>query len=252
MCKSVSKYSLFYIFSLLLILVAVMGCGGGSAGTGTTTFTGKLLTPDNKPVEGATIRVVGSNEVATTDEKGQFTLSAQDQNLPVEIQVQSDGVAASVIIPAATADESKIGVQLELDTDKSTLSVRSLEVKVTIVGECGRYFLKNQDSFQQIRALPDLTRCTVRVAANSGNRPVGGILADVQRTSCNGIAEDGDSWISVASGRTKESGSRGKVDIDFTFFDDDAHCQYRVVAPSKDRSRAPLIFSIVTLRQQSQ
>lgn len=234
-----------------LIVFSALGCGGGSAGTGTTTFTGKLLTTDNQPVAGATVRVVGSNDVATTDEQGQFVISTDVQDVPTEIQVQAPGVDTSVVIPAATAEQSQIGVQLELDTNKSTVSIQSVEIKVSFIGQCEKFFLQSSDSIVQTRPVPDLTKCTLEVITNSGNRSIGGILAELQRNSCNGVEGESEDWISIASGRTKRSGSRGKVDINFTFFDDDAHCQYRVVAPLGDKNRTPLIFPIVTLRSQS-
>ena len=112
--------------------------------------------------------------------------------------------------------------------------------------------MQHQDSLVQVKPIPDLTKCTIQVAANSGNRPVGGILAEIQRNSCKGSADELDGWISIASGRTRESGLRGRVDIKFTFFDADSHCQYRVAAPSRDKTRTPLYFPIVTLRQQGQ
>lgn len=250
MSKLLNIFRFLFLFPTLIV-IATSGCGGGSAGTGTTTFTGKLLTTDNQPVRGATVRVVGSDVVVTTDDQGQFILITDVQDVPTQIQVQAPGVNASVMIPPATADQSQIGLQLELDTNNSTVSIQSVEVKVSFVGQCEKFFLQSTDSLVQINPLPDLTKCTLQVTANSGSQPVGAILADVQRNSCSGTDDESNSWISVASGRTRESGLRGRVDIKFTFFDDDAHCRYRVVAPQGDESRTPLIFPIITLRQRN-
>jgi hypothetical protein len=247
--NKLAKKFLFLFLIIPLAAIGFSGCGGGSAGTGTTTFTGKLLTTDNQPVEGAVVRVVGSGDIATTDAQGQFVLSTANQDIPHELQVQAQGVDASVVVPAATADESKIGVQLELDTSNATVSITSVEVKVTMIGNCAKYFLQEDQSIVQIKHIPDQTLCTFQVAANSGTRPVGGILAELQRNTCNGPEGESESWIAVASGRTRESGSRGRVDVKFTFFDDEAHCRYRVVAPSGDKNRTPLFFPIVTIRE---
>jgi hypothetical protein len=237
---------------LIFSISALISCGGGSAGTGTTTFTGKLVNTENEPVQGATVSIVGSGEIVTTDEQGRFTLSADDKDAPVQLQVQSTGVNTSVTVPPASSDESKVGIQLELNENTATVSVRSTEASVSMVGDCEKYFNQSKTSLIQIRPLPDQSKCLIRVSARAGGRPVGGVLAEIQRSSCSYSPEWDKTWITVASGRTKQSNTLGRVDIKFTFFDDDAHCQYRVVAPVGDREKTPLIFPIVTLREQQQ
>jgi len=240
----------FKTLFLFATTIAIGSCGGGSAGTGTTTFSGKLLTTDNVPVQGAVVRVEGSTETATTDEQGRFSLITNEQSEDVRLQVQTEDVNTSVSIPTPRVDDSKVGVQLELNTSTATVSVKSLEVTSEIIGACKDSFVRNGGTLVQVKKIKDETLCTARVSARSAGNNLSGISVVIQRRACPDTPDTDNEWISVASGKTQQARNPGVAEFNFKFFDDTDHCQYRIVAPYKDSERTSVIFPIVTLREQ--
>ncbi len=234
--------------SLLAILsFGISGCGGGSAGTGTTSFQGKILTPDNQPVEGAVVTVVGTGETAVSDEQGRFSLDAEAPSSGgVALQVQAPEVNATVNVPVGDRAESKVGVQLEVNSATSTVTVRNIEVKAEFVGACKSAFARSGSSFIQAQSIADETTCTIKIRARERGAPLGGINTQLQRRRCDSDSE----WHSIASRKTSFTGEPGTAELKFRFFNDEEHCRYRIVAPAGDRERPALVFEIGTLRQK--
>ncbi len=233
---------------LFTFLLSLLGCGGGSAGTGTTTFSGKLLNTENQPVEGAVVRVVGSTETVQTDEEGRFILSAPEEAKEVQLQVETSGVNASVTVPTASEENAKVGVQLQLDEERSTLVVKSLEVTAQLGGECKEAFSKNGLEFIQTRLLADGAECFAEVSVWSDGSPVSGAVVEIQRRTCGELPDGEDGWISVASSKTRQSPSPGEARVRFRFSNDDANCQYRIVAPARNPNQASVFFLIRTFQ----
>lgn len=230
-----------------IISCSIMACGGGSAGTGTTSYTGKLLTENNEPLSGATVTLVDSGETVITDSQGRFSIeSTAPAEAAVQIEVTSNDVTASVEVPTPESSDRKVGIRLELNEQESKLTVRSLEISVDFIGECAKAFDKSRSSFSQSKPLKDETECVLKVSAEERGQPVGGILAQLQRRSCS---EESTDWIDISSGKTAFSNTPGAVNLKFRFFNDSEHCQYRVVAPYRDKQRASLVFPIFTLQQ---
>jgi len=225
----------------------IFGCGGGSAGTGTVSLSGKLLNPQDEPVSGAIVTIVETGETAVTDANGNFSIETNTAGQEVALQVESEEVTATVSVSTATQEDSKVGVQLEVDNERSTVSVRNYEVSLEIKGLCGKAFSKSGTTYLQTQAIKDGTTCRLSVTATERGEPLSGISVQLQRRSCEADSE----WLGVSTASTAFTDPPGVADLQFRFRADDAHCAYRVVAPYRDSSRAPLFFELITLIQLS-
>jgi hypothetical protein len=229
----------------ILSLLCAISCGGGSAGTGTVSLRGKLITPDNQPVAGAEIVIVETGESVVTSADGNFVIDTPTER-EVQVEVRSEELTTTVALPPPVKEEARVGVELELDRENSRVEVREYEVAVSFTGECARYFNNTVGTLYQTRPLPDETVCRLQVRTSEGGAPLGGVLVQLQRRRCDADAR----WRNVTSARTDYVGEVGLTEIEFIFRTDEEHCRYRIAAPVRDSSRAPIYVEIVRQIEQ--
>jgi iron complex outermembrane receptor protein len=137
---------------VLAILAIAAGQAAAQSATGGATLSGRvLLTPDDVPVHGATVIVVGTRRTASTDDEGRFTIA----NLPAgtfEVIVQREHLSADrqtvSLAPGATVEvafalglealhenisvtASATGVSTTFDSFSSVMSLDSLELALS-------------------------------------------------------------------------------------------------------------------------
>ena len=238
------------LFLRALVLSAVFlvlgACGGGSSGTGTTrVFEGTILTTDNSPVAGATVKAASANEETSTDENGHFSLVTPAVSGNVKLDIITPTVATSVIVPSLSSDPSTVKLDITIDPGSAAASVTKFEVVAKVVGACAQYFDNNQ-LISQVSVTPPNLRCTVRVLVNEDGQPQADVPFAVQYRAC----DPRSSWITVRKSTTLGGEDAGVGQLAFNYHDDEAHCVYRFVTPYGVEGVTGVVQEIHTLTRQ--
>lgn len=235
-------------FALLLLLFSCFGCGGGSVGTGTgpgtKTFAGTLKTTDMRPLAGATVRIIITGEQTVSDELGQFSLSSSVSGTAVDFELVADSVSATFSVKNISADTTTVTMDVVVDEATQSVEVSNLEVTAEVGGDCGKSFENGLD-IVQTRPIPDGTRCIMRVKINGDGAPLGKIPFKMERRGC---AEDGK-WRKIGESETGTGENAGEGRLGFYFYNDEAHCVYRVRAPFGVPGLKEVVYKVVTLQK---
>jgi hypothetical protein len=216
-------------FSLLLVIVlALMGCGGGSAGTGTgpvVVVQGAVLDESGAPVENVDVRVVETGNEDTTSENGEFEIvtTPESENVTLEISSETGTAYITIQIPE---EGGTVSVTLTVNPELSKVDATTLEMGAAIVGRCDIYF-ENRLTIRQSNRVPGGLKCVARVTVSAEEKKLAQIPIAIQYRDCDGF----NPWTTIAAGSTMGKPNVGVGQVRFPFIDDEAHCEYRIVAP---------------------
>lgn len=242
--------------ALLFGVFAFLSCGGGSVGTGTgdgrnaKTIQGTIVSNIHSPLPKVQVTLLETGESDITDANGEFFIYSAAAEGDVHIELLSEFVRATIVIP--DIPETASGVRLDLVVRAfNVVGIRDIQITAQIRGLCDYYF-ENHRTIRQGNVMPDGTVCTVRVAAESGDQPLD-IPIKLQRRNCI----NGSPWIDEDFSFTgQEADADGNVQsgvgwLHFTSADDADHCVYRVLAPANIEGIKPIVYEIHTLRKQN-
>lgn len=267
------------LVAAVLLCLSGFGCGGGSVGTGVSTerrsFEGRTIDTASHPVAGAVVTLVDTGESAITGSDGRFFLASDFEGPVAQLKVRSGSIEKTFTIPNIKSQSSGVQLNFVLDQTSLDVSVSSLEVSVQVRGSCDYYF-ENNRIIRQAGQLDDGTVCSLRVEIRSEGKPLEGAPFLLQRRRCL----NGAPWHDEGAGLTGTSAPPDDVSGDpaaeatpavspavaggndatgtphpgvarlpFTFYNDEAHCVYRVLAPYLPKVDA-VIYEIQTFRKQ--
>jgi hypothetical protein len=233
---------------LVLFLLGVLtACGGGSAGTGTGDeyrIQGEVVTTTGVPIEGATVTVVDTGDTDVTDAKGAFAIDFETDLPAVTLMVETVETSATTTISVASVDGT-ISLSIKINPFLDTIEVDQFQMNSKIVGTCDIYF-ENRRVIRQANPVPKGLTCVARVTTKAGSLPLAHVPVAIQFRSCNAKAP----WNTVALGATMTGANLGVAQIEFPYFDDRAHCLYRIIAPFEDDRIPPVEKEIWTATYQ--
>lgn len=248
--KNKDNQSVAYRLATLLLVVCFIigGCGGGSAGTGTGDSTlriqGTVRDPSGVPVDAATVTVIETGDSDLTNPQGEFVISTTRVEGDITLEFSKDNRAATTTV-TAPGENGTLSIDVKFDDVREVVETEELSVEASIVGSCDPYF-ENFHTIRQANPVSPGTQCVLKVKVAAGGQPVPHVPIAVQFGGCS----KGASFTAVALGATMSGGNIGVAQIPFAFFDDKAHCLYRVVTPYGEEGIKPVISEIHTLTYQ--
>ena len=233
------------------VILGHIGCGGGTAGTGLdqdSSFEGRVTSTTGAPIPDLRVTIIETQASTTTDADGRFVLESPTSEVDEEIQLAFVGASINTQVTLAQLDEreTRSTVDIVLDLERNTARISKFDVKAEIVGACDPYF-ENRAVIRQANAAPQGVTCVVKVKVLADGQPKGGIPVALQYKSCASF----DDWDTIIIGTTSPDVHHGVVQLPFRFFDSDAFCRYRVVAPFNLSQYQPVVFPIETFTFQS-
>ena len=261
------KFCSSLMFLLVLLLPA---CGGGSVGTGVSvdrrSFEGKTVAPDDSPISGARVTLLETGESTATASDGRFYLPSNFDGPVANLEVETGNLKKSVSINNSRQQTSGVQLTLVVNPAAQTVSYSDLEVSVQVRGACDYYF-ENTRTIRQANELEDGTLCSLRVEIRSGGKPLENAPFRFERRRCldgapwhlesNGVTASASDTTPLPDDKSNTSANTstvapshpGVTRLPWIFFNDEAHCVYRVVAPDI-QGVEPGIYEIHTFRKQ--
>lgn len=161
MNRPVSSFSFYSGIIAFFLLITVQITIAGNI-----RVSGKVYDEGTKlPLNAARISVVGDNGIAISDEKGSFTVTAEKEN--VLLNISAFGYQ-SRFISARNGDDLKIGLYPDVFT--SLFDIRSLNASVSV----GEQAFSNTIAADEI--IHDVFAGNLRTASRSGNKGIGSAL----------------------------------------------------------------------------
>lgn len=227
----------------LLFLVLLIGCGGGSSGTGTkSSFEGIVQTVSGDPYSGATVTLLETGDSTTTDGSGQFILESEFSKSEATFEIERNLFKTQVAVSDLDASSNTFSLNITVDPDAGTASIRGADIRVKFVGICDNYF-ENNRTIRQSTQVPRGTNCTLQVTTKALRGGLPNREFQLQFRACS----DSSNWNILAQSETNDVGIGS---IQFPFVDDATHCIYRVLVPLNDNEIRPISFKIQTFTFQ--
>lgn len=216
-------------------LLSMSGCGGGSAGTGieTKTIEGTIRSTEDAPLAGVVITVTETGDSTVSNASGEFSIQTAVSGSVVELAINGETVDSSLQLNVSD-NSTTVNLAVTVDEATSSLELKNVEVLTGVVGACNFAF-ENHRVIRQGNRLSPGTVCTVKSVVMSNGEPLRGIEILLQRKGC----APNSPWLVESRDKTRSSGA-GQVN--FTYFDDPDHCEYRIVTPYNH----PLFNAVVT------
>ncbi len=132
--------SSFLSASRLSVLCVALGviaacAGGGTSGSDTAgrsaNFSGEVVDPQGTPRERVGVTLLETGDSDETDTTGKFAFEAQEfEGSTATLEFRDDALTAQLVIPDLPQQNS-VDVEVDVEADSGTQSVRSKRVKVT-------------------------------------------------------------------------------------------------------------------------
>lgn len=229
---------------LVTLLLLMIGCGGGTGGTGGSdnrVVQGSVLTTQSTPIEGVTITDIESGDTAVTDANGAFSIPVESDGNSVNFELQSEGITYT--LPLDGLQGSRIDVTIELDEATQTATARNIDVRAKIVGVCDIAF-ENRAIIRQSNRLENGTVCPIEVRVVSSGGPIQGSAFVMEHRKCKSNAP----WNRDTAGTTDLD---GYGQSSFTYYNDNDHCEYRIIVADSSEGLSPVVFPVHTFRFQA-
>ena len=240
-----SRLNFLLIGIVLSAGLVLPGCGGGTEGTGTRPIDGTVSDISGNPISGVEVTelLTGSSDV--TNAEGKFQVDTPEDQQVVEIEVKSEDFQGVVTVDASQDSTAGVSVNIKVDPKDKSLETSFVDVIAKIVGRCDVYF-ENNRIIRQANRTPQGIRCLARIEVRADGQTLGKVPFILQYRSCR---EDGQ-WTTLAQGTTFSGTHSGVGQLEFQYYDDPAHCVYRVLAPYEYKGATEVEHLIYTFTKQ--
>jgi len=241
----------FSILTTIILCLALSCCGGGTQGTATgdnvKSFEGDVFSAnDHTVLPDVNVTLVQTGDNTTTDGAGHFTLQTGAVTGDATFLLESPQFKTSFTVKALDGGQSKVHVDVAVNTVTDTADISELTLKAGMVGFCDLYF-ENRDVIRQANRLPLDTVCTLSVQIQGDGEPLPNFPFALESLSC----APNSTWRLVKKSRTGTAQNSGHGKISFKFDDSVDSCYYRIITPYNLKGLTPVEYDLVTSTAQS-
>lgn len=251
MLKSFSMITKFHSLATIFIFsILLCSCGGGTQGTATgdnvKSFDGNVFTSaEHQVLPDVSVTIMETGENTVTDGTGHFQIQSSEITGDATFLLESPQFKTTFTVKALDGGQSKVHVDVAVDTVTDTADISELTLKAGMVGACDLYF-ENRDVIRQAQRVPLNTVCTLSVQIQGDGQPLASFPFALERLSC----APNSSWELVKKSKTQTGENAGNGKISFDYKDSIDFCYYRIITPYKLKGLTPVEYDLITSTAQ--
>lgn len=240
----------------MFLCYVLTGCsGGGTSGSGIVVVRGIVKTSSGDPLTNATVELVETGNIATTDSDGMFSLNSTPEVPEITLNIKAEAIDVNVPVEPLPPKTDTVTVNVVVNPTSNTgqatvidaSSVQFFAIKAFFTPGCDAFFENtSKDTIRQTNRMKNGTECTLKVTVHGDGELQAGVTVGLERISCDQHADT----VKIATAQTLPSPHEGVAQLNFNFYDSYNACEYRISAPYKDSLHRQQYIHIVTLTQQ--